>query len=251
MSGPVAAIVLAAGESTRMGRPKPLLRIGDGTYLETVVGTLSESGAGPVLVVLGHEAETVRQELSHLGGTDARDPRPLETDGPGVSAIESLSRNVNRSTEMSPLWVTNPGWRTGMLGSIQAGLRVLVDLESAADRFPESEGGVSPIFDGALVAPVDIPLFTASTVSELIRVRGRTGAGIVVPTHGGRRGHPVLFGRELWAELFDASAERGAVAVVHAHGEDRVEVAVADPWILRDADTPSDHRRLIADARDG
>jgi len=54
------AILLAAGESTRMGRPKALLPWGDATLLEYQVDELRAAGVGDIVVVLGHAAEEVR-----------------------------------------------------------------------------------------------------------------------------------------------------------------------------------------------
>jgi CTP:molybdopterin cytidylyltransferase MocA len=56
----VAGIVLAAGESRRMGRAKALLPWNGRTFLESVVTALQAGGADPILVVLGHDAETIR-----------------------------------------------------------------------------------------------------------------------------------------------------------------------------------------------
>jgi molybdenum cofactor cytidylyltransferase len=59
----LAGIVLAAGESRRMGQPKQLLPFGERTILERVVDTLLAAGVGEVVVVLGHLAERVRAVL--------------------------------------------------------------------------------------------------------------------------------------------------------------------------------------------
>jgi molybdenum cofactor cytidylyltransferase len=59
----LAGIVLAAGESRRMGQPKQLLPFGERTILERVVDTLLAAGVGEVVVVLGHMAERVRAVL--------------------------------------------------------------------------------------------------------------------------------------------------------------------------------------------
>ncbi len=59
----LAGIVLAAGESRRMGQPKQLLPFGECTILERVVDTLLAAGVGEVVVVLGHLAERVRAVL--------------------------------------------------------------------------------------------------------------------------------------------------------------------------------------------
>jgi len=55
----VTGLILAAGESTRMGSPKPLLILGGETFLDKLIGTL-EAFCRPVVVVLGHRAEEVR-----------------------------------------------------------------------------------------------------------------------------------------------------------------------------------------------
>jgi molybdenum cofactor cytidylyltransferase len=55
----VAAILLAAGESTRMGSPKPLLPWGDETLVEYDIRQLREAGADDVVVVVGHATEGI------------------------------------------------------------------------------------------------------------------------------------------------------------------------------------------------
>ena len=62
----VAAIVLAAGSSTRMGRNKLLLEIGGETLVRRVVRAACGSGVDRVLVVLGHDEARVRAELEGL-----------------------------------------------------------------------------------------------------------------------------------------------------------------------------------------
>lgn len=64
MSGEVAAIVLAAGESTRMGRPKPLLDWGGKPLLQHQIDELSGAGCDPLVVVLGNQAPTVRAAIT-------------------------------------------------------------------------------------------------------------------------------------------------------------------------------------------
>ena len=60
----VAAVVLAAGKSTRMGRPKALLPLPDGrTFLARIIDTFLAAGLDDVVVVLGHEADTIAASL--------------------------------------------------------------------------------------------------------------------------------------------------------------------------------------------
>lgn len=63
------AIVLAAGESTRMGKPKPLLRMGDRTFLEQIVAVLQEAHVDRITVVLGARAEAIAAAVD-LSGVD-------------------------------------------------------------------------------------------------------------------------------------------------------------------------------------
>jgi molybdenum cofactor cytidylyltransferase len=64
--GPIAGVVLAAGTSARMGTNKLLLRLGGESVVRRAVRRALEAGLDPVLVVLGHDAETVLAELAGL-----------------------------------------------------------------------------------------------------------------------------------------------------------------------------------------
>jgi molybdenum cofactor cytidylyltransferase len=185
----IGAIVLAAGASSRMGRPKAAMTLDPQgpTFLDAILASLEASGVAAVRVVV-------------RPGRKRRDVRD----------------------------VVNPSPAAGMLSSVQCGLRALPD-------------GLDAVF----VWPVDHPLVLRATVDAMIAAWRTGGAPIVVPTHGGRRGHPVLFAARVLPELFQADGPRGAAAVVHAHA-DRLELPVADPGVLHDVDTPEDYARLIA-----
>ena len=62
----VAGIVLAAGESTRMGRPKQLLPAGGGTLLERILDEALRSDLDEVILVLGHLFEDIRAVLGQV-----------------------------------------------------------------------------------------------------------------------------------------------------------------------------------------
>lgn len=59
----IAGIILAAGESSRMGRDKALLPYRGSTFLETILTTLREAGISRLAVVLGHHAEEIQHAL--------------------------------------------------------------------------------------------------------------------------------------------------------------------------------------------
>ncbi len=62
----VAAILLAAGRSRRMGAFKPLLPFGGKTVIEACIGNLRAGGVEEIVVVIGHRADEVRARLQHL-----------------------------------------------------------------------------------------------------------------------------------------------------------------------------------------
>ncbi len=62
----IAAVVLAAGGSARLGRPKQLVRIGGEPLVRRAARTALDAGCDPVLVVLGSEAEAVRAAVADL-----------------------------------------------------------------------------------------------------------------------------------------------------------------------------------------
>ncbi len=191
---PMPALVLAAGRSTRMGRPKALLsvtRVGE-TFVEHLVGTLVAGGIDDVVVVAGEQASAIRARL----GFRAR-------------------------------VVVNPHVDRGQLSSIVVGLDVI-------DR---------PGVPAVMIAPVDQPFVSETTVRALAEAWRRTRAPIVRPVREGRHGHPVIFDRALFDELRAADSAQGARTIVHAHTESLMDIAVDDDGCFADIDTPADYER--------
>ncbi|HEY7218742.1 MAG TPA: nucleotidyltransferase family protein [Candidatus Binatia bacterium] len=62
----IAAVVLAAGESSRMGSPKALLPIDGETFIERIVGVLKQTQIGEVVIVLGHNAAELKPRIKCL-----------------------------------------------------------------------------------------------------------------------------------------------------------------------------------------
>lgn len=62
----IVAVVLSAGESSRMGRPKALLPIDGQTFIEKIVAALKQTKVGKIIVILGHNARELQSKISHL-----------------------------------------------------------------------------------------------------------------------------------------------------------------------------------------
>lgn len=95
VAAPVAAVVLAAGSSTRMGRNKLLLDVGGELVVRRCVRVALAAGLDPVLVVLGYEAEAVRGALASLPCRFVMNPRHADGMNSSVCAgIAALSPDV-------------------------------------------------------------------------------------------------------------------------------------------------------------
>jgi CTP:molybdopterin cytidylyltransferase MocA len=143
-----------------------------------------------------------------------------------VVVLGARADEVRRRAALAPARVVvNPDWAEGMGSSLRAGLAAL-SVESTCDA--------------ALVLLVDQP-FVGPTAVRAVLDAWREGARLVSAAYGGRRGHPVLFGHEHWAEAAGSAAgDSGARAFLAARAAELVLVpcdTLADP---RDLDTPED-----------
>lgn len=91
--------------------------------------------------------------------------------------------------------------------------------------------------DAAWLWPVDHPFVRSDTLRALMAAIGSHAAAR--PTYKGRRGHPPLIARALFAQLAACTNVEGGARTVLA-GADTIDVEVDDPGVLRDIDTPSD-----------
>lgn len=195
----IVAVILSAGESSRMGRPKALLPIDGVRFIEKIVTTLQATRVGKIIVVLGHNAAEMQRHISDL---------PVD-------------------------WVINPDYKSGQLSSLTAAIRY---MESGVD---------AEKVDGILVHLVDHPYLSAELVNVMIDRFYQTKKLIVVPRHGARRGHPVIFSRSIFPELLAAPPEQGAKTVVHAHPTETLELVTDDKGVTIDIDTPEEYRKHV------
>lgn len=91
----VAAILLAAGRSSRMGKFKPLLPFGDTTVIESCLNSLRAAGINEIIVVVGHRADDIRDRLKHPGPTFALNPDPDSEMGVSIArGVEQISQSA-------------------------------------------------------------------------------------------------------------------------------------------------------------
>ena len=174
--------------------------------------------------------------LSRRFGSDKRlhqlaDGRPL-----ALAAAIALQAGVDRTLavlrpEDAPL--------TQMLAD--AGLQPVICPQADIGMGASIACGVRASQDarGWLIALADMPFIQPNTI-RLIADNLRQGVPLVAPSHQGRRGHPVGFGPQFRKDLLALDTDSGARAILQAHPELLTVLAVDDPGVLQDIDTPAD-----------
>jgi len=94
--------------------------------------------------------------------------------------------------------------------------------------------------DGWVVALADMPWISPTTIEAVARELDRGGT-IVAPLHDGRRGHPVGFGAVHGEALAALDGDVGARNLLMS--SELTTIAVDDPGVLVDVDTPGDLQR--------
>jgi molybdenum cofactor cytidylyltransferase len=185
----IEAIILAAGESARMGFPKPLLRIDNETFIGHLVKII-EPLVSRVIVVIGAHKERVR---------------------PAIPSRDNVTV------------IVNDNFARGQLSSIKVGLRAVLSET-----------------DAVMIHLADHPMILPATIERLVRAYTEGNSPILITRYRGRRGHPVIFGQEVFEELLRTPEDVGARAVVNADPARVAYIDVDDPGVCVDLDIPSD-----------
>ncbi len=204
----IAAIILAAGSSSRMGggRHKLLLPLGEKPVLAHVINATLASQARPIIVVLGHQAAQVRTEIAHFT--------------PIIS-------------------VENPDYQQGMSTSLRTGLQTLIQSQNTQEQAFHS-------LDGTIILLGDQPLMTASIIDALIACKQATGNPIVAPLYNGKRGNPVLFDASLFPALMAIHGDEGARSVIEQHRTEVATIELSDAMASYDVDTWDAYQTVLA-----
>lgn len=124
--------------------------------------------------------------------------------------------------------LTNSAPGEGPITSLRMALRALEDDVAAV-----------------VYLPLDHALIEDRHVAHLIGEADKLDAGLALPAHRGKRGHPAYFSRRLFDELLDPALEGGARTVVHRHLS-RACLVEADAAVVADIDTPAAYRDALA-----
>ncbi len=180
----VAAVVLAAGLSPRMGSNKLMADMDGEPLIMRTLAMLKAAQLDDVVVVTGHERERVE------------------------NAVAPTRTAFNRNYEM------------GLASSLRTGL---ASIEA----------------DAAIVCLADMPLVDAAAVQKLVAAFNPVEhRSICVPVFDGKRGNPVLWGRQHFPALMAVEGDQGGRGLLERLADEVAEVPVQHDGVLRDADTP-------------
>ena len=205
-----AAIILAAGSSSRMGsgRHKLLLPLDDRPVIAHVIDASLQSQARPIIVVLGHQSERVRSHIEHY----------------------TLHHDI--------ALVENAHYLQGMSSSLRVGIQTLL-----TDGYRNEQ---SPLqVDSALILLGDQPLITPQIIDALITLYRSTGKAIVAPLYKGKRGSPVLFDKSLFTELIEVTGDEGGRTVLERHHDELELVEIGDALANYDVDTWEAYEQVV------
>lgn len=211
-----AAVILAAGYSSRMKAFKPLLTIGDSSALERLIYSAKMAGIADITVVTGYNHEAMSGVLTRHGVDEAY----------------------------------NEDFDSGMFSSIQKG------LGEAKKHYPDAKGFFLMPVDCPLVSSEVIKkLMTAfGTYDE--DVSADSAACITVdlgeaanncfhvPVYEGKKGHPLLIPASYIDEICDYEGNGGLKVITDKYWDKMIRVPVDSEGCVMDMDTPESYKEI-------
>ena len=142
----IVAVILSAGESSRMGRPKAVLPVDGMRFIEKIVTALKSTGVAKIIAVLGHDADEMRRQIGDL---------PITT-------------------------VVNPNYKQGQLSSLVAAINSIQSSKDSASV----DGTLVHLVDHPYINPdlVNLMIDRFYETNKLIvvpRYRGRRGHPVI------------------------------------------------------------------------
>ncbi len=203
-------VILAAGESSRMGRDKALL-----PWPPLAAGSAPGSMTTDTFL-----SSAIRLFFSHVDVV-------LVVAGKNEAALAPVVYANGASL------VVNPDPERGQFSSLQVGLQEVLNRGR----------------DAAMVTLVDRPPVQAETIAALEAAFGLALSKTrkkwaVIPEYRGKHGHPILLGREMLEAFLKAPEISNARDVEHAHQSEIEYLPVDDPLVALNVDTPEEYAAL-------
>jgi len=204
-----AAVLLAAGRSKRMGRPKMLLPWGQTSVIGHLLRQWRELKAAQIAVVCAEGDQALAGELDRLSfPIEDRIYNPMPDHG------------MFSSVKCAAKWT---GWETVSVGKAS---------------IPPA-----PLTHWAIVLG-DQPHLRPQTLQTLVAFTAAHPQSICLPRSGGHRRHPVFLPRQFWFQLANSST-RDLKEFLDLHAEQTAICDLADAGLELDIDYPEDYKRAV------
>ncbi len=239
-----AAIVLAAGASTRLGRPKQLVRLNNEALLCRTVRIALEAGCSPVIVVLGACAQPCREALATLPSGLAKHLRVVENprwaEGMSTTLRAGLAAlGVAEASARTELGPPHPALASSETPGKKAGPLIASDGSRAGAPSISLAGlPASALVPSALVLVTDQVRLTPASLERLLRAHHAGASPVTAALYGGRLGVPAIFRAALLPELAALSGDQGARKLLAAWADRAIQVPM--PEAAFEVDTPED-----------
>lgn len=186
-------------------------------------------------------------------GTDkALLPWPPSTDASKRSTDTFLSAAIRSLSGSTDFVVIVAGRNQSALAPVvyAQGASLVVNPEPDQGQFSSLRVGLQEVLnrgrDTAIITLVDRPAANANTVRQLREEFEAAPQNVwaVVPELSGKHGHPFIAGRELIEVFLRAPTDASARDIEHQHQEHIRYVAVDDPFVVMNINTPKDYAAL-------
>jgi molybdenum cofactor cytidylyltransferase len=162
----LSAILLAAGESKRMGKTKQLMPLGRSTLLERAIDNLLASSVDETIVVLGHKAEEIAKTISE---------RPVK-----IVLNPDYSQGMSTSI-IAGLMLVDPRSQAVMLAMGDQPLVASGTINQLIEAFSKNKKGIAvPSYRGRRGHPI---IFDIKYKAELLMLKGDIGGREIIRNH--------------------------------------------------------------------
>ncbi len=162
----ITCIVLSAGESKRMGKPKLLLTLGERTILEQTIDNFLNSKVNEVIVVVGDRAEEMTSLMANRPVKVA--VNPVYREGMSTSIVAGLSLTGDRTQAVMLALADQPFIDTQTINHL-------------IEAFKAHNKGIAiPVYQGRRGHPV---IFAIKYKEELLKLKGDIGGRQIIDQH--------------------------------------------------------------------
>jgi len=195
-------------------------------------------------------------ESARMGADKALLPWPPQVPGQPPARDSFLSSTIRALSLTTDFVIVVAGANEAALAPVvyASGAQIVGNPDPSRGQFSSLQVGLREVLsrgrDAAVITLVDRPPVSAATVGVLLAAFEAAPQNIwaVVPEFQGQHGHPYVAGRELIEAFLQAPPTAMARDIEHSQQEHIQYVAVSDPLVALNVNTPEEYAALLAKA---